>query len=85
MKISSVAHAENEYSILLVRSRDREGRQHYRYIRMSNDKIRACKKAIKQSGRINFSEFGDVLASGEGEPDAATRNAIKKKYGFRHA
>jgi hypothetical protein len=75
--------AEKTVCVLLVRGEDPDGKPIYAYVGVRADKLREFMEA-QQSGLFYPEQYGVIVASGEGEPDAETRARVEHDYGFNH-
>lgn len=75
--------AEKTVCVLLVRGEDPDGKPIYAYVGVRADKLKPFMEA-QANGTFYPEEFGVVVASGQGEPDAETRERMERDYGFDH-
>ena len=75
--------AEKTVCILLVRGENPDGKPIYAYVAVRADMLEDFMNAQK-SGTFYPEDFGVIVASGEGEPDAETRKRMEDEYGFNH-
>jgi len=75
--------AEKTVCVLLVRGEDPEGKAIFAYVGVRADKLKPFMEA-QASGLFYPEEFGVVVESGFGEPDAEVRARMEKDYGFNH-
>lgn len=69
--------------VLLVRGQAPDGAPIYAYVGVRADKLEEF-MAAQKSGAFHPEEYGVVIASGTGEPDAETRQRMEQDYGFDH-
>lgn len=75
--------AEKTVCVLLVRGEDQEGQSIYAYVGVRADKLKPFMDA-QAKGLFYPEEFGVVVESGVGEPDAEVRARMERDYGFNH-
>lgn len=75
--------ADKTVCILLVRGENPDGGAIYAYVAVRADKLEAFMQA-QQSGVFYPEDYGVIIESGEGEPDAETRKKMEDEYGFNH-
>jgi hypothetical protein len=75
--------AEKTVCVLLVRGESPDGGKIYAYVAVRADKLEDFMEA-QRKGLFYPEEYGMILASGESEPDAATRERMTTEYGFNH-
>lgn len=75
--------AEKTVCVLLVRGEDPGGQPIYAYVGVRADKLKPFMEA-QANGLFYPEEYGVVVASGTGEPDAETRERMERDYGFNH-
>ena len=76
--------AEKTVCVLLVRGEDPDGAPIFAYVGVRADKLKEFMEA-QQKGLFYPEEYGVVIESGHGEPDAEVRARMEKDYGFDHA
>jgi hypothetical protein len=81
---SEMILAEKTVCVLLVRGEAPDGASIFAYVGVRADRLQDFMKA-QQSATFYPEEFGVVLESGIGEPDAAVRLKMEQEYGFNHA
>lgn len=70
------------FAIVLLRGQARNTTM-YVYVAVRLDRLDILHEAYAQGAAIEPTEFGRVLASGMGEPDADTVQAMLEQYHFR--
>lgn len=75
--------AEKTVCVLLVRGEAPDGSPLYAYVGVRADRLQEFMQA-QHKGTFYPEEFGVVIASGAGEPDADTRLRMERDYGFNH-
>lgn len=75
--------AEKTVCILLVRGEDPDGEGIYAYVAVRADKLEEFMEAQK-SGTFYPEDYGVIVESGVGEPNAEVREKMEKEYGFNH-
>ena len=75
--------AEKTVCVLLVRGQDNQGKNIYAYVAVRADRLEEFMEAQKK-GLFHPEDHGLILASGEGEPDEATKERMTREYGFNH-
>lgn len=75
--------ADKTVCILLVRGENPDGGGIYAYVAVRADKLESF-MAAQQSGTFYPEDYGVIIESGEGEPDAETRKKMEEEYGFNH-
>ena len=76
--------AEKAVCVMLLRGFNAEGAPVYAYMAVRSDRVQALMRA-QEAGDYNPEEYGMLLASGVGEPDADTIAMMEREYGFNHA
>ena len=75
--------AEKTVCVLLVRGEDPDGKPIFAYVGVRADKLKPFMEAQSQ-GLFYPEEYGVVIESGYGEPDADVRQRMERDYGFNH-
>lgn len=75
--------AEKTVCVLLVRGEDTTGKPIFAYVGVRADKLKPFMEA-QAKGLFYPEEFGVIVESGFGEPDAEVRARMEKEYGFNH-
>jgi len=75
--------AEKTVCVLLVRGEDPDGKPIFAYVGVRADKLKPFMEAQSQ-GLFYPEEFGIVIESGYGEPDAQVQERMERDYGFNH-
>ena len=71
---------ETKDAVMLVRGIDRNGKPIFAYMHSSKAQFLALRKAIEARKRINFCDYGEIVAAGDGEPDDALRRYMETDY-----
>lgn len=74
---------EKTVCVLLLRGMSPEGTAIYAYLGVRADRLQAFMEA-QQQGNFQPEDYGVVIASGTGEPDADTQARMERDYGFSH-
>lgn len=75
--------AEKTVTVLLLQGKNPQGEPIYAYVAVRLDMLETFMRAQTQPG-FNPEQYGVILASGTGEPDAQTRAHMETEYGFNH-
>lgn len=76
---------EPESYVFLYRAKTAKGEDAYLYIAVPKDRMEPFAVAMRTQSSMNFEEYGEILASGYGEPDDETKAWMEKNYAFDHA
>jgi hypothetical protein len=69
-----------ERVIVLLYGKNAEGNAIYAYVRMTFDQIDEFRRAILVGKAGDPAKFGDIVASGRGEPSPEVREEVKRQY-----
>jgi len=72
------SHKERIYFV----ERQRSGENAFFYIRIELPKEQDFLAALKGQQKFNLSDYGEIIASGFGNPSDEIRKMLKEKYGF---
>lgn len=75
--------AEKTVCILLVRGESPDGEPIFAYVGVRADKLEEFMQAQK-NGMFYPEDYGVIIESGLGEPNAEIREKMEKEYGFNH-
>ena len=75
--------AEKTVCVLLVRGENPDGGGIYAYVAVRADRLEEFMEA-QNSGLFYPEDYGVIIESGEGEPDAEVRKRMEEEYGFNH-
>lgn len=68
----------------LYRGHTVDGGQGYAYVVSTMEQFEALAEAKKKQQPVNFRDYGQVLASGFGDPTPDVMAEMEEKYGIRH-
>ena len=74
---------EKTVCILLVRGENPDGGTIFAYVAVRADRLEEFMEA-QTSGMFFPEDYGVIIESGEGEPDAETMKKMEEEYGFNH-
>lgn len=66
--------------VLLMRGKNTFGDKIYSYVKLTLQDLQRMQAAIKQGQPFNPSDFGTVVAAGQGEPTAEVKQEINSLY-----
>lgn len=66
--------------VLLLRGKNTFGDRIYSYLKISSADLRRMQEALAQGQTFNPSDFGTVVAAGQGEPPAEVKQEIESTY-----
>ena len=67
-------------SLVFLTSKQNDGYKAYYYLLLSQSNKRKFFEDIKELADINLEDYGQIVATGWGEPSAEVKQAIKEKY-----
>jgi hypothetical protein len=79
IKRITTGKASAKVEIHLVRGKSPEGNPTYAYLAIYAHRVRDFLLSLK-TRHTSLKDYGVVIASGEGEPDEATKHYIQKTY-----
>lgn len=69
--------------VTLINAVNKKGQDIYFYVAVAGDKILELQKAMR-NGSFDVSKFGDIIASGLGDPTKEVMETIETKFGCKH-
>lgn len=74
------AALEGEYTIVLLRGLNSKGVKIYVFLKTSVPGVKRLEEALKGDEEFNAGDYGEVVASGYGDPPADVREELSKSY-----
>ena len=71
---------KDEEVVLLLSGFNDTGEKIYNYLKLKLEKVQSLVIAVETGGKFDVREYGEVIASGLGEPNAEEKAKIEKQY-----
>ena len=73
------------FVIMLLGAKDSQGKEVFHYFAIREEKLDDFSQALKTGEPYDLKDYGIVVESGFGKPDAKMREKMEKMYGFHHS